>query len=62
MTLPVFTITYWGVTGTLSSPLRPVQVTDKLVRAVQYLAERGRLADLSPRPDLGATIRRRAMT
>ncbi len=56
---PVFTITYWGVTGTLSSPLRPAEVTDKLVRAMQYLAERGRLADLAPEADLGAAIRRR---
>ena len=35
---PVFTITYWGVTGTMSAPLRPGQVTDKLVRAINTLA------------------------
>ncbi len=56
---PVFTITYWGVTGTLTAPLRPPEVTDKLVGAIVQLAERGRLADLRPGPDLEATVRRR---
>jgi phosphoribosyl 1,2-cyclic phosphodiesterase len=56
---PVFTITYWGVTGTLSSPLRPAEVTDRIVAAVRYLAERGRLADLAPGPELGTIIRHR---
>jgi phosphoribosyl 1,2-cyclic phosphodiesterase len=55
----VFTITYWGVTGTLTAPLRPTEATDKLVRALQYLIERDRLADLRPGPDLEANIRRR---
>lgn len=55
----VFTITYWGVTGTLTTPLRPAEVTDKLVRAVQCLIERDRLADLRPGPDLEANLRRR---
>jgi phosphoribosyl 1,2-cyclic phosphodiesterase len=54
----VFTITYWGVTGTLTTPLRPTEVTDKLVHALQYLIERGRLADLRPGLDLEANIRR----
>ena len=56
---PVFTITYWGVTGTLTAPLRPPEVTDKLVGAIALLAERGRLADLRPGPDLEAIVRRR---
>jgi phosphoribosyl 1,2-cyclic phosphodiesterase len=56
---PVFTITYWGITGTLSAPLRPAEVTDRIVEALRYLAERGRLADLVPGPDLGTTIRHR---
>jgi phosphoribosyl 1,2-cyclic phosphodiesterase len=55
----VFTITYWGVTGTLTSPLRGEEVTGKLVAALQCLIERDRLADLHPGPDLVANIRRR---
>lgn len=54
-----FTITYWGVTGTLTTPLRPAEVTDKLIRALQYLIERDRLADLRPGSELEANIRRR---
>jgi phosphoribosyl 1,2-cyclic phosphodiesterase len=56
---PVFTITYWGTTGTLTAPLKPPEVTDKLVRAIQRLVETGRWADLRPGPGLEATIRRR---
>jgi phosphoribosyl 1,2-cyclic phosphodiesterase len=44
---PVFTITYWGTTGTLSAPLKPREVTDKLVAALQHLGEHDHLADLS---------------
>jgi phosphoribosyl 1,2-cyclic phosphodiesterase len=55
---PVFTITYWGITGTLTAPLRPPEVTDKLVEAIRHLVERGKLANLRPGPDLDATIRR----
>jgi phosphoribosyl 1,2-cyclic phosphodiesterase len=55
----IFRITYWGVTGTLTTPLRPTQVTDKLVGALQHLIERNRLSDLRPGPDLEANIRRR---
>lgn len=54
-----FTITYWGVTGTLTAPLRPQEVTDKLVAALKHLVERGRLADLHAGTDLEATIRQR---
>lgn len=55
----VFTITYWGVTGTMTAPLRPDEVTDKLITALQYLIEGDRLADLRPGPDLQANLRRR---
>lgn len=54
---PVFTITYWGVTGTLTAPLRPPEVTAKIALAVQRLIERGRLADLRPGPDLAEAVR-----
>jgi phosphoribosyl 1,2-cyclic phosphodiesterase len=56
---PVFTITYWGVTGTLTAPLRPGEVTDKLVAALKYLIEQNRLTDLRPGPELEAILRRR---
>ena len=52
----VFTITYWGVTGSLCAPLRPPEVTDKLVRAVEELVVRGKLADLRPGPGLHEAI------
>jgi phosphoribosyl 1,2-cyclic phosphodiesterase len=55
----VFTITYWGVTGTLTAPLRPAELTNKLVAAIQCLVDRNRLADLRPGPDLEELIRRR---
>lgn len=55
----VFTITYWGVTGTLTTPLRAGEVTNKLVAALQWLIERDRLGDLLPGPDLEMNIRRR---
>ena len=54
----VFTITYWGVTGTLTAPPRPAEVTDKLVAAVRCLVEGGRWGDLRPGPDLEADVRR----
>lgn len=57
--VPVFTITYWGVTGTLSAPLRPAEVTEKLLAALLHLAERGRLADLTAGPELETILRRR---
>jgi phosphoribosyl 1,2-cyclic phosphodiesterase len=55
----VFTITYWGVTGTLCAPLRPAETTDKLVRAIEALVDRKTLADLRPGPGLRETIRAR---
>jgi phosphoribosyl 1,2-cyclic phosphodiesterase len=45
--MPAFRITYWGVTGTLAAPLSPVQVTDKIARAVATLIESGRVQGLS---------------
>lgn len=59
---PVFTITYWGVTGTLTAPLRPPEVTDKLVRAICRLAEQGQLAGLAPGPDLDSIVARAVAT
>src|SRR5262249_21767176 len=56
-TEPVLKITYWGVTGTLSAPLRPSQVTDKVVLAIEQLINQGRLAHLRPGPDLHQAIR-----
>jgi phosphoribosyl 1,2-cyclic phosphodiesterase len=55
---PVFTITYWGVTGTLTAPLRPAEVTDKLVAAIRCLVEGGQWGDLRPGPGLEADVRR----
>jgi phosphoribosyl 1,2-cyclic phosphodiesterase len=55
---PAFTITYWGVTGTLTAPLRGAEVTDKVEKAIIHLTEQGRLADLKPGPDLAAAVRR----
>lgn len=55
-TEPVFTITYWGTTGTLSAPLRPIQVTEKLIHGIEILANEGRLANLTPGPDLRQRI------
>jgi phosphoribosyl 1,2-cyclic phosphodiesterase len=54
---PVFTITYWGLTGTLPAPLRPPEVTDKVVQAVARLVESERLRDLRTGPDLEARVR-----
>ena len=55
---PAFTITYWGTTGTLSAPLRPPEVTDKVVAAVSRLIEKGSLTGLQPGPNLQAEVRR----
>lgn len=55
---PVFTITYWGVTGTFASPLRPPQVTEKIVESIARLVELDRLAGLRPGPELRAQIER----
>jgi phosphoribosyl 1,2-cyclic phosphodiesterase len=55
---PVFTITYWGTTGTMAAPLRPCEVTDKIVRAIHRLLEQGRLAELKPGAGAEEAIRR----
>src|SRR4051794_8652455 len=55
---PAFRITYWGLTGTLSAPLLPEQVTAKVAAAVHHLLEQGRLADLRPGPDSAVAVRR----
>src|SRR5262245_40522531 len=57
-TEPVFTITYWGVTGTLSAPLRGPQMTARIVQTLEHLIKGGRLASLSPGPQLRATLER----
>jgi phosphoribosyl 1,2-cyclic phosphodiesterase len=44
--LPVFTITYWGTTGTLSAPLRPAEVTTKFQAALEFLGEHKLLGEL----------------
>jgi phosphoribosyl 1,2-cyclic phosphodiesterase len=54
---PAFTITYWGVTGTIGSPLRPAELTQRVVTAIRLLVERGLLADLSDSATLDATVR-----
>lgn len=59
---PVFQITYWGVTGSLSAPLRPSEVTDKLVAAVCRLVGDGMLAGLQPGPGLEDATRRAVET
>ncbi len=51
---PVFTITYWGVTGTMAAPLRPAEVTDKIVGAVRHLLAGGHLQGLDSRADEAA--------
>ena len=39
-----FRITYWGTTGTIAAPLRPGEVTEKLVQVLLELGRRGELA------------------
>lgn len=51
-----FSITYWGVTGTMSAPLRPVEVTEKIVACLEELGKRGRLAHLQAGPGLRQAI------
>ena len=58
MSKPVFTITYWGVTGTLTAPLRPTEVTDKLVQAIASLVQQDKLNDLPQGPELEPAVRR----
>src|SRR5438874_665296 len=55
---PVFAITYWGTTGTMTTPLTPAEVTDRIVGAIEQLVKQGRLANLRPGPELAHAIRR----
>jgi phosphoribosyl 1,2-cyclic phosphodiesterase len=56
MSDPVFTLTYWGVTGTLTSPLLPCEVQDKLIDSLCLLIANRRLENLSGSPDLRAAV------
>jgi phosphoribosyl 1,2-cyclic phosphodiesterase len=53
----VFTITYWGTTGTLACPLQPPDVTDKVVHAIHHLLETGQLAKLASGPESLSRVR-----
>ena len=44
---PVFTITYWGTTGSLAAPLKPAEVGAKLHAALLHLAHQGKLQELA---------------
>src|SRR5580765_6132104 len=44
---PAFTITYWGITGSMAAPLRPGEVASKLRDALLHLERQGRLNDLA---------------
>jgi len=57
-TEPAFTITYWGLTGSFCAPLRPDEVTAKVVEAIEHLVRQGRLSGLGPVPGLRETIER----
>jgi phosphoribosyl 1,2-cyclic phosphodiesterase len=45
-----FTVTYWGATGSLTAPLRPATVSDKMMRAVKHLLSCGALKELGDSP------------
>src|SRR5262245_30628761 len=53
-----FTITYWGATGTLCAPLRPVEVSAKILNCLEELIVRGRLANVQAGPDLRSFLER----
>ena len=59
---PVFTVTYWGITGTLSTPLLPTEVTTKLVNAISRLVENNSLAGLHTGLTLEEDVRRLVQT
>jgi ribonuclease BN (tRNA processing enzyme) len=52
-----FTITYWGITGGMTAPLSPAEVTDKIVGAVTALVERDRVDHLEPGAGLSDAVR-----
>ena len=45
---PAFVITYWGTTGSLSAPLRPQDVTERIVQAIGELVRSGALSAVDP--------------
>ncbi len=49
---PAFKMTYWGVMGTMTTPLLPAQVEAKLIDGLSLLIEGDRLRHLSPGPGL----------
>ena len=59
---PVFTITYWGVTGTLTAPLKPGEVTERIVHAIAHLVEQGKLSSIKPGPELKNQVRKQVET
>jgi phosphoribosyl 1,2-cyclic phosphodiesterase len=44
---PDFTITYWGITGSFTSPLKPAQVSAKVREALVHLVENDKLKELT---------------
>ncbi len=54
-----FVVTYWGTRGTIPAPLSGDEVTEKIVAAVMRLAQCGKLADLSGKPDDADVVRER---
>ncbi|HXG10182.1 MAG TPA: MBL fold metallo-hydrolase [Gemmataceae bacterium] len=59
---PIFTITYWGTTGSFPVPLQPAGILDKVVGAVEHLVRHRQLADLQPGPGLRAAVRERVLS
>lgn len=57
MTAPAFTIVYWGTTGSLTAPLRPTEVTDKVVAAICELRNSGQLQQLLAAPQTDESVR-----
>ncbi len=52
-----FAVTYWGATGSITAPLRPTQVTDKLVTALRALGKLSLLGEVAARADDEAALR-----
>jgi len=52
----VFELIYWGVTGTMATPLLPAQAVEKLVDGVTLLVEQGALHGLAPGPGLRQNV------
>lgn len=56
-TAPVLSVTYWGVTGSTAAPLRPAEVTDKIVAALAHLLDHPRLPTLQQVHNRAAALR-----